>query len=112
MEWPFISRKKHEAEMLALQRSISKVCNTGCRTAKCVGKVRDSDLGITKKKTVGHTYAPIGKRVRVTQHDGTQFVAKFKGKEGRFHVFADHEKVKSSLVRQLSILTADYKEET
>lgn len=69
--------------------------------------------GEMSNKPVKHTHAPPGKRVLVRLHDGTKFVAKYKGVEGRFHYFtqgSDIVRVKSSEVYQVSILTADYKE--
>lgn len=108
---PFISRKKHEAELEALRQSISKICNTGCQAARCTGKKNDKDIKKVPKRHVGHTHVHPGKRVKVTMYDGTHFVAKFKDIAGKFHLFHDHGRVKSSSIRQLSILTTDYKDD-
>lgn len=109
--WPFMTRKRHEAEIKALRESISKICNTGCGAPRCTGKKPPVD-SIEKKSgsRVHHTFVHPGKRVLVTKHNGEQFVARFREKTGKFHVFDDHPRVKSSSVKQLSILTADYKE--
>ena len=90
----------------------SSRCDTGCQTARCRGERNDSNPEKTPVKLrLGHTVAHPGKRVLVTKHDGEQFVAKFKEKTGRFHFFMDHERVKSASIRQISILTTDYKPE-
>lgn len=57
--------------------------------------------------TQGHTVAPRGKRVQVVLHTGASFVAKLKGKEGGYHHFFDHDKVRSNKVNQLRILPTD-----
>lgn len=67
-----------------------------------------NEYGYRGRQRTGHTYAPRGKRVLVSRYDGSQFVAKFKTKEGRFHHFLDHAPIKSSTIKQLSILTTDF----
>lgn len=109
MKLPLISRKRHDAEIVALKRSISNICNTGCRTARCSGNKIDS-LEKKSGSTKGHTFAPPGKRVLVTKHNGEQFLAKFKEKTGKFHIFHDHERVRSASIKSLSIVTTDFKE--
>lgn len=112
MKFPLISRRRHELEIEELRQTISKTCNTGCRTAKCLGKqdklTTEDEYGYKHRGKTGHKVAHPGKRVLVTQHNGDQFVAKFKEKTGRFHLFYDHDRVKSSKIRQLSILTTDF----
>lgn len=56
------------------------------------------------RKPQGHTITHSGKRVQVVLFSGASFIAKLKKKEGAFHYFYDHDKVKSNQVYQLRIL--------
>lgn len=109
MKFPFVTRSYHEKELEKLRRELSGICNTGCRTEKCSGNAT-TEVPKHHKIRKGHTAVHPGKRVLVTLGNGDQFVAKFKDIKGKFHVFYDHARVKSSDVRKLSILTTDYKD--
>ena len=111
MRFPLVSRRRHERELAKLRESISSTCNTGCRTAKCTRAV--SEASITPKRNGSrnhHTHTYTKKMVMVTLHSGEKFTAKLKDMEGQFHSFYGHPRVKSSLVKRVSLLPADYKE--
>jgi hypothetical protein len=62
---------------------------------------------IMSRKPQGHSVAPGGKRVQVVLFTGASFVAKFKRKEGAYHEFYDHDKLRSDKIYQLRILPTD-----
>lgn len=71
-----------------------------------------NEYGYVGRQRTGHKVCKPGKRVIVELYKGQKFVDKFKMKEGRFHYFFERGRMKSNLIKSVSIVTADFYEST
>lgn len=51
----------------------------------------------------GHFSVQRGKKVKVFLKDGTNFIARFKEKKGKYILFYDHKEINSAIARTLTI---------
>jgi hypothetical protein len=64
-----------------------------------------NEYGYRGQKKPKHTHTFPKKRVRVTLYDGDAFTDHYLRVEGRFHLFRERGRVKSSTIYQMNILT-------